>query len=117
MQLAHPLGHPTHLRHAPGPPPAHAPARLPARLPAAVDDDASYFSPDEDQLSTTPLLLLQAIDLYLARLRSGAAGGSRAQAALPGAGLRMSAAQLQGVLWELRDDVEAYWQGSDSEGW
>ncbi len=85
--------------------------------PAAVDDDASYFSPDEDQVYTTPLRLLQAIDLYLARLQGGGPAGGRAQAALPGGSLGLSAAQLQGVLQDLRDDVEAYWQGSDSDGW
>ncbi|KAL4451850.1 hypothetical protein ABPG75_007512 [Micractinium tetrahymenae] len=88
---------------------------------AVVDDDASYFSPDEEQVFTTPLRLLQAIDLYLSRLQGGGSSGSgstgRQQAALPGGGLGLSAAQLQGVLLQLREDVEAYWQGSDSDGW
>lgn len=88
-----------------------------APFPAAVDDDASYFSPDEDQVYTTPLRLLQAIDLYLARLQGAGPAGARAQAALPGGSLGLSAAQLQGVLQDLRDDVETYWQGSDSDGW
>lgn len=66
---------------------------------------------------TTPLRLLQAIDLYLARLQGGGPGGGRAQAALPGGSLGLSAAQLQGVLRDLREDVDAYWQGSDSDGW
>jgi hypothetical protein len=36
------------------------------------------YSSDEDQVSTSPLRLLQAIDLYLARLQDGGAGEGRA---------------------------------------
>ena len=94
---------------------------LPACPPAAaVDDDADYFSPGEDQVSTTPLRLLQAIDLYLARLQggrttAGPAGAGRQPAALMGGGQGLSLAQLEAVLWELREDVEGAWAGSDGE--
>jgi hypothetical protein len=85
-----------------------------------VDDDADYFSPGEDQVSTTPLRLLQAIDLYLARLQGGGstAGPARAgrqPAALMGGRQGLSLGQLEAVLWELREDVEGAWASSDGE--
>ena len=89
---------------------------LPAR--AAVDDDAAYFTPDEDQVFTTPLRLLQAIDLYLARLQGrgdGAGGGGRAAAQLTGASMGLTLPQMQEALKELKEDVQAYWYSSDSE--
>ncbi len=86
---------------------------------AAVDDDADYFSPDEDQVFTSPLRLLQAIDLYMTRLQGGRGGATdpagRSAAQLTGAGIGLTLAQMQTALRELREDVEAYWSGSDSE--
>lgn len=87
-----------------------------------MDDDAAYFSPDEDQLSTTPLRMLQAIDLYERRLTTpsgaGPGAGQRSPVAeLAGAALGGgSLPQLLGALQDLREDVEAYWsEGSDGE--
>ena len=86
---------------------------------AAVDDDADYFSPDEDQVFTSPLRLLQAIDLYLARLQGGRSaavdGSGRPVAQLTGAGIGLTLTQMRAALRELREDVEAYWSGSDSD--
>lgn len=68
---------------------------------------------------TTPLRLLQAIDLYLSRLQGGrsaaADAGGRTAAQLVGAGIGLNLAQMQAALRELREDVEAYWSGSDSD--
>ena len=67
-----------------------------AALLAGVDEDAAYFSPEEEQLYTTPLRLLQAIDLYLSHLAGS--GGTAPRGSLPalaGGGLGLSAAQLQ----------------------
>ena len=60
------------------------------------DVDDAYFSPDEDQLSTTPLRLLQAIDLYAARLQRDGGDGSGALA-LPGGiqGLRLDEVEVR----------------------
>lgn len=83
-----------------------------------MDDDAAYFSPDEDQLYTTPLRLLQAIDLYERHLtapRGGSAAGGGPVAALAGASLGASLPQLLRALRDLREDVEAHWAGSDGE--
>ncbi|PRW57338.1 mitochondrial presequence translocase subunit Tim44 [Chlorella sorokiniana] len=86
---------------------------------AAVDDDADYFSPDEDQVFTSPLRLLQAIDLYLARLQGGRGGppdaGARSAAQLTGASMGLTLPQMLAALKELREDVEAYWSGSGSD--
>lgn len=60
-----------------------------------VDDDAAYFSPDEDQVYTTPLRLLHAIDLYLARLRGSSTPAGQHVPALVSGGLGLSLAQLK----------------------
>ncbi|PSC70751.1 hypothetical protein C2E20_5944 [Micractinium conductrix] len=83
---------------------------------AGVDEDAAYFSPEEEQLYTTPLRLLQAIDLYLSHLAGS--GGTAPRGSLPalaGGGLGLSAAQLQDVLHELREDVEQFWAFGDND--
>ncbi|KAI3437835.1 hypothetical protein D9Q98_000281 [Chlorella vulgaris] len=93
-----------------------------AMLPDAFDppasslgeaDDAVGYSSDEDQVSTSPLRLLQAIDLYLARLQDGGAGEGRA---LLSAHSNVSAPQMRAALLHLREDVDAYWQALDEDG-
>lgn len=84
-----------------------------------MDDDAAYFSPDEDQVYTTPLRLLQAIDLYSSRLSGGGGGSSGSNGGRPlelvGGGLGLTLPQLQTALAELREDVESMWLAG-SEG-
>ena len=81
----------SHTILSPPPPPPRDPSHPPAAdvnggsdEDGSDNDDGAYFSPDEDQLSTTPLRLLQAIDLYTARLQRNAGDGGGAPA-LPGA--------------------------------
>ena len=83
-----------------------------------MDDDAAYFSPDEDLVFTTPLRLLQAIDLYSSRLHGSARvadASGRPPAQLGGLSLGLTLPQLQAALRELREDVEAYWAGGDGD--
>lgn len=63
---------------------------------------------DEELLYTTPLRLLQAIDLAAAR----AEGIPDEYAALPGGGHGLSSAELCAVLADLREDVLGYWEGT-----
>lgn len=90
-------------------------------LHAAVDDDDAYFSAEEDQVYTTPLRLLQAIDLYSSRLSGGGSsgngnGGGAHPLELVGGGLGLTLPQLQAALAELREDVESMWlAGSESD--
>lgn len=90
-------------------------AFTPSASRADVDDDAAYFSPDEDQVYTTPLRLLHAIDLYLARLRGSSTPAGQHVPALVSGGLGLSLAQLKAVLLELREDVEAYALGGEGD--
>ena len=79
-----------------------------------AEDDA-YFSPDEEQLHTTPLQMLRAVDHYSAQLEAGRLAdaelgmlGAGGEGALPGR------EELLLVLQELRDDVLTYWEGGTS---
>ena len=80
---------------------------------------------DEEQLYTTPLRLLQAVDLLAARLEgagssssSGGGGGSSSPwqqqqqpcALLPGGVAGLGGREVRQALAELRADVLAYWE-------
>jgi hypothetical protein len=62
---------------------------------------------EEEQLSTTPLRLLQAVDLWLARLEGGGAAAGRL-ALGGGAGSAPTGPVLRAALEELREDVAAF---------
>ena len=87
-----------------------------------MDDDADYFpsNAEEEQVFTTPLRLLQAIDLYTSRLQGSSnsqrgGGGGAAPDLLPGSSLGLSLPQLQAALRELREDVDAFGQAGDGD--
>jgi hypothetical protein len=68
---------------------------------------------EEEELHTTPLQLLQAVDLWLARAQGEGAGGEAAAARLlPGGALDGGALR---ALQELREDVMAFWQATAAD--
>lgn len=95
-----------------------------ATLPDAftpTDNDASAFadystvSEEEEELSTTPLQLLQSIDLWLHRLQVGDSGLNPLPALAGGSSLVPQGEELLCVLSELREDVLAYWESTTAD--
>lgn len=84
-----------------------------------MDDAAFYLDSDdeqgEEQLHTSPLRLLQAVDLYVARLDNPGTT-ARALAALGAGAQQLSTPRLRAVLRELREDVQAYWEAAGGGG-
>jgi hypothetical protein len=81
-------------------------------------DESGYTSgsgaEDDDELYTTPLQLLQAIDLQLARSRQGG-GAAETAGLLAGAGAGLAAGEYDVALRALREDVLSYWEGVSSD--
>jgi hypothetical protein len=77
---------------------------------SGIEDDGAA---DEDQLSTTPIQLLQAVELRIARLREnrrGSGDGGAQQEQLIG-GPVTGGGDAGRVLKEIREDILTYWEG------
>ena len=74
-------------------------------------EEPGYEAFEEDQLFTTPVQMLRAVDLYAARLERGAAPESLLPALPPGSG-DGSVEHLLRVLAELREDTLSVWEGA-----
>jgi hypothetical protein len=74
--------------------------------------DSGSDADNQEEIFTTPLQLLQAIDLMLRRLDSNGSTGNDAQyRALPGESFSLSLDELRSSLVELREDVLTAWAG------
>ncbi len=70
---------------------------------------------DEEELYTTPLQLLQAVDLWLQRAQSTPNSSSSTTPLIAGYSLGLDSDQLVTVLQELREDILGAWEYSSSE--
>ena len=83
--------------------------------PDGLDSDDNAY---EEQIYTTPLQLLQVVELWLRRMEGGdaeAAAATELPGLLPGAAMGLDAFQLQQLLLELREDIMAAWDAPSEE--
>lgn len=83
----------------------------PAAAAVASDDEGEG---SEEELHTTPLQLLQAVDLWLQRAQGGGGGGVAAPL-LVGSALGVEPGRLVEVLEELREDIMGAWESSSGD--